>query len=205
MDNYEIARDRAQEYFLQFNQNAIIQSKDIPFDEAYLYVGFCGEQYKICRQTGQVTHLRDGSQAGYSEVLSIFDILCHRVEEPYLIGRYAPVNSLRGRPVSVGVDTGFYEKTAKFFEADMEGFHKACLAMGAVPEKMGDAAYSIPIFGQLRGILKFYHSDEEFPASITFLWDENTLSFMYYETVFYVAGCILSAICKRMKRQEEEQ
>ena len=48
--------------------------------------------------------------------------------------------------------------------------------------------------------MKFYHSDEEFPASITLLWDENTLQYMYYETVFYVAGFLIHEICKEMEK-----
>jgi hypothetical protein len=48
-------------------------------------------------------------------------------------------------------------------------------------------------------MLKFYHSDEDFPAGLTFLWDENTLQFIHYETVFYIAGFLARTILKMMK------
>ena len=56
---------------------------------------------------------------------------------------------------------------------------------------MGDIGYRFGVFADLDAILKFYHSDEDFPASVTLLWEENMLQFVYYETVFYIAGALL--------------
>ncbi len=201
MDNYELARDRAQAYFLQFDQDAIIRRWDLQFDDVYLFVEFLGRKYGICRKSGEVFRLFDGKQAGFSEVLSIFDLLCHTGKDAFITGRFAPVNSLRGRPVAAGVDTPFYDKTAVYLERNMDAFKAACTALGGEPVAMGDVGFRFPVFSDLQAIMKFYESDDEFPASITFLWDENTLSFMYYETVFYVAGFILKAICEQMDAQ----
>ena len=63
---------------------------------------------------------------------------------------------------------------------------------------MGDAGFSFTIFRDLKVQLKFYRADEEFPASLTLLWDVNTLEFMKYETVFYVAGALLNLIRQQM-------
>ncbi len=200
MDNYEIARDRAQEYFLGFDQNAIIERWHLQYDEKYLYVDFLGRKYAVCRKTGRIDRLFDGRQAGFSEVLSIFDFLCHKGTDQFLTGKFAPVNSLRGCPVSAGVEMGFYAKTAKSFEENLEALAEACVALGGTLVPMGDVGFLLPVFGEIRAILKFYKSDEDFPASITFLWDENMLSYIFYETVFYVAGFILEAIREEIKR-----
>ena len=56
---------------------------------------------------------------------------------------------------------------------------------------MGDIGFCFPLFADLKVQLKFYHSDEDFPATITLLWEENMLSYVYYETVFYIAGVLL--------------
>lgn len=202
MDNYQIARDRAQEYFLQFDQDAIIQRWHLENDERYIYVEFLGRRYAVCRKTGRIDRLFDGKQAGFSEVLSIFDFLCHKGTDQFLIGRFAPVNSLRGRPISAGVETGFYTKTAKLFDENIDTVKAACLSLGGELVQMGDLGFSLPVFGEIRAILKFYESDEDFPASITFLWDENMLSFVFYETVFYVVGFILEAICEQIKNAD---
>jgi hypothetical protein len=80
----------------------------------------------------------------------------------------------------------------------------ACSSLGGTPVQMGDVGFSLPVFGQLRAIMKFYESDEDFPANITFLWDENMLSFVFYETVFYVAGFILEAICEQIRNTDNQ-
>ena len=48
-------------------------------------------------------------------------------------------------------------------------------------------------------ILKFYSADEEFPAQITVLWDENTLQYLYYETTFYIVNFLFQKILEIMK------
>lgn len=197
MDNYELSRNRAQAYFLNFDQETLIRTWNLRQDADRIYVDFFGCPYGICRKTGTVTRLPTGEQAGFEEVLSIFDLLCHEGTEKQISGAFAPVNSLKGCG-AVGVATGSYTKTASVFDADPEGFRRACLGLGSVPVEMGDMAFRFPVFGGLSVILKFYHADEDFPASITLLWDENTLQFVYYETVFYMAGFLLERIRRKM-------
>ena len=82
---------------------------------------------------------------------------------------------------------------------DPEKFRSACIALGGNPIDMGDIGFRFSVFADLPVILKFYHADEDFPASITLLWDANMLQFVLYETVFYIAGCLLEAILENMK------
>ena len=200
MDNYEIARDRAQVYFLNFDQQAIIDRWGLRNDANYLYLDFVGRPYRICRKSGRVERLFDSTQADFSETLSIFDLLCHKGNDQFLTGRYAPVNSLRGRPVSAGVDAEFHGKVARYYDTNPALLKAACSALGGTPVNMGDIGFCFPIFDKMQVILKFYHSDEDFPASLTFLWDENTLNFVFYETVFYIAGFLLDTLCKEMRK-----
>lgn len=195
-DNYEIARDRAQEYFLTFDQDSVIRRWQLSCDQAFLYVDFLGRPYRVCRRTGQITRVFDGKQAGFSEVLSIFDFLCHTGEDQFLTGRLAPVNSLKHSPKAGGVETGFYTKAARAFDKDPQKLISACEALGGTRVDMGDIGYRIPLFGEMQVVLKFYHADEEFPPSVTFLWDENTLNFLFYETVFYIAGFLVETLCE---------
>lgn len=197
MDNYEISRDRAQEYFLGFDQDAIIRAWDLKYDETNLYVSFFGRDYAVSRREGTVNRCWSGDAAGFSEVLSIFDLLCHAGENKSVSGQYAPVNSLKGRP-PMGVGTDFHTGIASRFDRDVEAFRRACLALGGTPVNMGDLGFRFPVFGDLSVILKFYRADEDFPASLTLLWDENMLQFVFYETVFYMAGYLLDAIREYM-------
>ena len=203
MDNYEIARDRAQRYFLGFDQERIIREWNLKHDEKYLYVEFLGRPYGVSRKTGQVLRLWDGKEAGHNEVLSIFDLLCHQDGPKILTGKFAPVNSLNGKPRAAGVGTDFHSGIAKRFASRPEAFVSACEKLGGERVKMGDIGFCFPVFGELRVILKFYHADEDFPASLTLLWDDNALQFMFYETVFYIAGFLMNVILEEMVKITE--
>ena len=199
MDNYQISRDRAQAYFLGFDQDAIGKAWDLRQDEKHLYVRFLGRPYSICRETGAVTRLWDGQEADFGETLSIFDLLCHQGTGKRAAGTYAPVNSLRGSPKAGGVGTNFHGAAAARFHRETEAFCRACHALGGEAVNMGDLGFRFPVFADLTLILKFYHADEDFPASVTLLWDENTLRYVYYETVFYIAGCLMDRILREME------
>lgn len=200
MNNYEISRDRAQAYFLNFDQQAIIDRWDLRNDIDYLYLDFVGRPYRICRKTGRVDRMFDDKHANFSETLSIFDLLCHKGDDQFLTGRYAPVNSLRGCPISAGVDGEFHGRVTGYFDENPKLLKAACLALGGTPVDMGDVGFCFPVFDKMQVILKFYHSDEDFSASLTFLWDENTLNFLFYETVFYIAGFLLETLCEEMRK-----
>ena len=205
MDNYRISADRAQQYFLRYDQAAIANAWQLSMDSGTLYADFLGRPYGICRKTGEMTRLWSGERAQFGEVLSLFDLLCHEGSGKYASGKLAPVNSLKGRPVTAGVGTDFHLQTAAFFEADPEAFRQACENLGGTAVAQGDIGYRFSVFADLPVVLKFYGSDEDFPASVTLLWDENMLSYVYYETVFYIAGFLLGEICREMARIKEKK
>lgn len=199
MDNYELSRNRAQVYFLGFDQEILIQKWKLQADEKTIFLDFLGRPYGINRSSGAVIRLWNGEQAQYSEVLSIFDLLCHEGDQKQLSGQFAPVNSLNGCAKGAGVGTDFHSSIASRFDADAQSFRNACISLGGTPAKMGDIGFEFPVFQNIKVILKFYHADEEFPASLTLLWDANMLQFVFYETVFYIAGCLLGMILEEMK------
>lgn len=198
MDNYTLSRDRAQAYFLNFDQQKLIDFWHLRHTADTLFVTFLHQQYQICRKTGRVFR-EDGGEAGFEEVLSIFDLLCHEAGDKTLSGRWAPVNSLDGMGATAGVGTAFHTGISAVFDKDPDRFRTACEALGGAPVPMGDIGYRFAVFGEFSVILKFYHSDEDFPASATLLWDANTLQFLFYETTFYIAGFLLRAIADNMK------
>ncbi len=195
-DNYQISRDRAQAYFLNYDQQSLIDAWQLNHDASYLSVEFLGKPYRISRKTGAVLRA-DGTEAGFEEALSIFDLLCHKGEQKCCTGSFAPVNSLKGCP-AVTVGTDFFSETAHRIDRDPDRFRSACLALGGTPMDLGDLGFSFPVFAGLTVRLKFYHADEDFSASLVLLWEENTLQYIYYETVFYIAGFLLQTILEQM-------
>jgi hypothetical protein len=199
MDNYAISKERAQRYFLSFDQEKLLRLWPLRHDENSIFITFLHRDYCICRRTGQVCRLEDMQAADYGEVLSIFDLLCHEGDQKQLSGQFAPVNSLNGCAKGAGVGTDFHSSIASRFDADAQSFRNACDKLGGTPVGMGDIGFEFPVFQNIKVILKFYHADEEFPASLTLLWDANMLQFVFYETVFYIAGCLLGMILEEMK------
>lgn len=198
MNNYEVSRDRAQKYFLNFDQEALIRFWNLAHDRQWLYVDFFGRPYRICRSSGRIFRCWDDSQADFSEVLSIFDLLCHESSAKFVSGNYAPVNSLKNRPRTQGVGAIFDTRFAAVFDKDPEKFRQVCENFGGAPVPMGDLGFRFPVFGPLNVIVKFYRKDEDFPASVTLLWDEETLRYVYYETVFYMAGYLMESLAEKM-------
>lgn len=196
MNNYEISRKRAQSYFLNFDQEKLIRTWGLSHDENTLYILFFDKPYTVCRKTGKVTY--QGAAAGFEETLTIFDLLCHQDGSAGPSGRFAPVNSLKGATKYAGVETDFHRDAAKVFDRAPQRFSDACLALGGAPVQIGDIGFRFSMFRELDVILKFYHADEDFPASVTLLWDENLLDFMFYETVFYAADFLLKTIQENM-------
>jgi len=54
-------------------------------------------------------------------------------------------------------------------------------------------------------MLRFWNSDEEFPASLVVLWDANVLDFMRFETTWFAAGHVLSRIQVLMEKRKETE
>lgn len=203
MDNYEKAKKQAEKYFLTQDQEAIFRRCPFSYDGDFIFVPFLGADYRICRKTGKVEKSGDGfasvREAGFEEALSIFDFLCFEEENKRLSGKWAPVDSLKGRPVTLASMPGFYSGISRLFDQDHAAFHRACQALKGRKVPMGDIGYEIPVFPDFSVIIKFYAADEDFPAQTVILWDENTLSFLRYETTFYIASHLLKCLAERIK------
>ena len=198
MDNYEKAKKQAEKYFLTQDQEALFRRCPFAYDENYIFVPFLAHDYRICRKTGRVEKSCDGfsttEDANFEETLSIFDFLFHEGTHKHLSGTWAPVDSLRGRPNTLASMPAFHSALSQMFDRDHAAFHAACQDLGGTAVPMGDIGYKIPVFPNFSVIVKFYAADEDFPAQTVILWDENTLSFLRYETTFYIAGHLLKQL-----------
>ena len=193
MDNYAQAQEAARQYFLSYDQKAFARRKGVSLNNSFFCLPFLDYTAKISKETGGVTLLNPGGEeieAGYGEALSVYDWLCDQKPGAVPSGEYCPVHSLpgvmvRGKGLSMGGG-----KLPAFWDKNPEQLHKSCLSMGGTPVDLGDIGYKLPLFPELYVLLKFYHSDEDFPPSLTLLWDKHILDFIKYETVYFVAGCL---------------
>jgi len=72
---------------------------------------------------------------------------------------------------------------------EMPDFH-AQQALGGLMAIIG---HSFPVW------LRFWDGDDEFPPQLGVLWDANSLSFMHYETLWYVFGALREEILRELK------
>ena len=79
---------------------------------------------------------------------------------------------------------------AAYLQAHPGELKCACEKLNAVPAPYGDCAYVVPLFEDLGVMLQLWFGDEEFPASVRWLWDENALMYLKYETMYYAVNLI---------------
>ena len=215
-NNYEQMRNQMRGHFLSYDQGEMLRKFSLKSDEDYLYIRFCGRDYRIGRGSGIVEwsldQFKDCMEADYDESMTIYDILCCSRPDCCLSGEFSPSSSLKGT-VYTGQNAGssiISPRTANYFNDNANWLAQACLALGGVPEGIGDVAYRIPLFNFLPVRFSFWQADEDFPPEIRLLWDTNVLSFMHYETLWFAAGHMLrwmedwmrSEIAKEIEKQE---
>ncbi len=193
MDNYAIATQAAARRFCTYDMERLARKNGVTDGGEFLCTCFLGQAVQINKRTGLIT-FPDGREADFCEALTVYDWLCDRKDSARAAWEFCPVGSLPGVYVSggtLGMTGG--SLPAKIDQAPRR-FLEKCTDLGAKSVEIGDIGMEFMAFPDLPVRLKFYHADEEFPASLTLLWDKNILDFIRYETVYYLAACLLKML-----------
>lgn len=199
-DNYKIQVQQAKLRFLSYDQQELIQRCRVRFDENYLYTRLLSSEYRICRQTGDMERLEMGKWVdgnGFGEVLTILDWLCDSKPDRYITGHWINIVS-HGHYFHRGLQEEKEDADATYFSQNPECFARACEALGGEKMSGGDLSYAIELLDGLKILVQLWHGDEEFPAKLCFLWDENTTRYIRYETSWYALGLLLQKIKKQL-------
>ena len=202
--NYEIMKRQMQKEFLKYDQEKMIQKFHLESDTDSIFIRFVSKDYRIDRKDGTVSgsgdHLRTFQEAGYNEVMTIYDVLCYSRDDCCLSGEFVNMQSLSsvmaGSASSVG--DGLFSGKVFRFDHREEALSAACQSLGGVKAGRGDVAYQLPLFDFLPVIFQFWNSDEEFPPSLQFFTDKNMLEYMHYETVWFAMSHLLERIEENM-------
>lgn len=186
-DNYALQAEDARLRFLTYDQT----SMPVQMDETYLYLPFCGCDYRICRADGHVFR-RNGeswlSSDSHGEVLTIFDYLCNAKPGRVPAGEFASIISLGGYlHGKLGSEATPLDNA---IDHDPACFCRACEALGCTSADGGDLCFQMLLFPDLPVLLRFWHADEDFPPKLDILWDKNALRFLHYETLWFAAGVL---------------
>ena len=192
--NYEKMAAGARAYFLKMDQAAMIARWDLEHDADRLSVRYFGERMAVDQHTGALIPLEGAgvyrSPDGVNETMALFDLLAYPEGRPRAAGRWASISALGGI-IGAGHDrTLSHEATAAKFSGRTDALRAACARLGGVPLGKSDVGYAIPVFADFGIWFQFWEGDDEFPANIKYLFDENALQFMHYETLWYVMNSL---------------
>lgn len=202
-DNYAIAAAQARQLFMNYDHRCLAQKLGTKLDDDYLYAVMLTEQYRIHRRTGDISRYADGSWVdanSFAESLTLLDFVCDSQENRCTTGRWRSLQDF-GLQFHQNLLEVRRDPMAERFEANPEAFSAACRAYGGQPCPMGDVAFAFPIFEDLRVLLQLWLGDDEFPAQIRWLWDENAKMYLRYETMHYAIGWLLKKLEQKMVEQ----
>ncbi len=199
-DNYAITVQRAKALFLEYDQAALARKLKAELDESYLYTAFLSEPCRIHRTTGDISRFTQGSWVAdnsFGLVLTLLDLVCDSREDRHPTGNWKNM-----RDFGHGFHQQMLEQRdpwAERFQENPQAFAAACKRLGGEQYPLGDAAYSIPVFEDLNLLVQLWFGDEEFPAQLRYLWDENAWMYLKYETMFYAVPLVLRRIEEWMR------
>jgi len=199
-NNYLIQAQQAKDLFIRYDPEQLIAKLNLRFDETYLYVPMLSETYRIHRQNGDISRETECGWVdanSFEEVMTLLDLVCDSKENRFLTGRWKNMADF-GLMFHRNLLEGKADPWADKFEANPEGFRKACESFRGVPFPQGDIAYTLEVFDGLCLTLQLWFGDEDFSAGLRFLWDENATMYQKNETMHYVKGMLLEKIEKRM-------
>lgn len=209
-NNYEKQVYIARKYFLNYDRNKLVRKYAMDFDETYLYLKYLGKQYRINTSDGAVEYLEKEQYQPcleYTIVMTIYDLLCYSdgMMPPLLTGIWQPVSSFPAAGCSPSAELGT-EKYIHMFKGKAAEIKKACEHLGGtqLPGIAGaDLTFEIPVTSFFSVRFQYWEEDEEFPAKILLLWDKASLSYLHFETTYYLQGDLLEAICQQLYLKEE--
>ena len=201
-DNYRTQARNAKRYFLGYDQELLIRKLGLRADDRYLYVEMLCKPHRIHRETGDIQK-QEGeaweAADSHAEVMTLLDLVCDSREDRCISGRWKQMQAFglmfHQNLLEDGVDA-----FAELLGRDPQGAVRACKALGGVPMQGGDISYALELFDGLRVWMQFWAGDEEFPARIRWLWDENALMYLKYETMYFAVGLLRQRIRELMSR-----
>ena len=199
VNNYLIQAAQAKQRFLTYDQPKLIEKFQLESDKEYIYVNLLWRQYRIQRSTGSM-EFRNGEiwQDGnsYDEVMTILDLLCDSRDDRHLSGKLASMASF-GRIFYRSSYDDKPDPTAQWIQDNLESFQKACARLGT-PIPGGDFGFAFELFDGLQMGLHFWEGDEEFAPRLRFLWDENALQYLRFETMHMATSLLLNFLKEKM-------
>ena len=200
MDNYRLQVEAAKKHFLRYDQEKLIEKLRLNADEDFLYTKMLGKDYRLYRRTGQVDRLDEAwvSTNDHGEVMTLLDLVCDSREDRFCTGRWQNMTNF-GKVFHRSLMEDRADPFAQGIQQGPEAFRRACEGLGGRPGPGGDISYGIPFFENLNVAVQFWEGDEEFSPRVRWLWDENALMYLKYETMWFALDLLRRRIRQGME------
>ena len=197
--NYETMKQAMAQKFSSYDTGAMIEKFQLQHDAAYLYLPVLGRAYRIDRRSGQVSWSDDGfltsTEADYNAAMTLYDVLCCSQPDCRLAHTWVNVRSLaRVQGGTLEKSGDFFQGAGRIFSGKAEALARNCQALLGKKLDQGDVAYQLDLLPFLPLQLVFWEADEDFPASLQFFVDRNTLAYMHYETLMFALSHVLDRL-----------
>ena len=197
--NYETMKQAMAQKFSSYDTGAMIEKFQLQHDAAYLYLPVLGRAYRIDRRSGQVSWSDDGfltsTEADYNAAMTLYDVLCCSQPDCRLAHTWVNVRSLaRVQGGTLEKSSDFFQGAGRIFSGKAEALARSCQALQGKKLDQGDVAYQLDLLPFLPLQLVFWEADEDFPASLQFFVDRNTLAYMHYETLMFALSHVLDRL-----------
>ena len=200
-DNYALQAAGAKAAFLRYDQEALCRKLKLRSDERYLYPVLLSKQYRIDRATADFSKLdadRWVSADSFEEVMTLLDLICDSREDRAISGKWKNMQSF-GLQFHRNLLENARDPVAERFALAPEAFVRGCEALGGERLPQGDVGYAIELFDGLKIGIQLWLGDEEFPSRLKYMWDENALMYIRYETMYFARGLLLRRIEEEMR------
>lgn len=201
-DNYQIQASQAKKLFLTYDQQELIRRCCLQFDDEYFYVRMLASCYRIRRSTGDMERQHRGiwvDANSFGEIMTLLDWLCDSKPDRFLTGRWINIIT-QGHYFHTELQEDTKDPDAVLFDQNSRAFEKACIALEGEKSPGADISYAIELFDGLRILVQLWHGDEEFQPRLRFLWDENVLQYLRYETTWYALGLLTKRLREEMQQ-----
>ena len=197
--NYETMKQAMAQKFSRYDTGAMIEKFQLQHDAAYLYLPVLGRAYRIDRRSGQVSWSDDGfltsTEADYNAAMTLYDVLCCSEPDCHLAHTWVNVRSLaRVQGGTLEKSGDFFQGAGRIFSGKADALARRCQALLGKKLDQGDVAYQLDLLPFLPLQLVFWEADEDFPASLQFFVDRNTLAYMHYETLMFALSHVLDRL-----------
>lgn len=201
-NNYQIQANQAKACFLTYDQAALIRKLGLRHDDQYLYTTLLCREYRICRHSGDLQRLCAGvweRADSFEEIMTLLDLVCDSREDRFPSNRWKNMRDF-GLMFHRNLLEENTDPWAVYFQNNAGAFREACISLGGEKQRQGDIAYALELFDGLRVVPQLWFGDEEFPPNLRFLWDENALMYIRYETMYFAKTLLLQRIREIMEQ-----